>query len=227
MNRFTDVKVCVFDAYGTLFDVHSPVGRTAAVLGDKAPAVSRTWREKQLQYTWLRSLMRIHADFWQVTGEALDFALELHGIDDAVVRDQLMQAYLTLDAYGDVAPALTKLNAAGLKTAILSNGSPKMLAAAVASAGMDGDLDAVLSVEDVGIYKPDPRVYRMAVDRFAVAPREVCFVSTNGWDAAGAAHFGFQVVWMNRFGQISERLPGEPRAVIEALDALPPLLDLG
>jgi len=227
VNRFTDVKVCVFDAYGTLFDVHSPVGRTAAVLGDKAPAVSRTWREKQLQYTWLRSLMRIHADFWQVTGEALDFALELHGIDDAVVRDQLMQAYLTLDAYGDVAPALAKLNAAGLKTAILSNGSPKMLAAAVASAGMDGDLDAVLSVEDVGIYKPDPRVYRMAVDRFAVAPREVCFVSTNGWDAAGAAHFGFQVVWMNRFGQISERLPGEPRAVIEALDALPPLLDLG
>jgi 2-haloacid dehalogenase len=224
MTRFATVKVCVFDAYGTLFDVHSPVGRAAEALGDKAQAVSGTWRDKQLQYTWLRSLMRAHADFWQVTGDALDYALALYGIDDPAVRDGLMQAYLTLDAYADVAPALAKLKAAGLGIAILSNGSPRMLAAAVASAGIGDSLDAVLSVEDVGVYKPDPRVYRMAVDRFAVDRREVCFVSTNGWDASGAAHFGLEVVWLNRFALAPERLPGMPGTVVTGLDALPRLL---
>ena len=224
MTGFANIRACVFDAYGTLFDVHSPVGRVAEALGDKAHAVSRTWRDKQLQYTWLRSLMRAHIDFWQVTGEALDYALNLHGIDDAASRDELMQAYLTLDAYADVAPTLAKLKAAGLQTAILSNGSPHMLAAAVASAKIGDRLDAVLSVEEVGIYKPDPRVYKMAADRFAVGPRKVCFVSANGWDASAAAHFGFQVAWMNRFGLTPERLPGKLGAVIEGLDALPPLL---
>jgi 2-haloacid dehalogenase len=227
MTEFANVKACVFDAYGTLFDVHSPVGRVAETLGDKAQAVSATWREKQLQYTWLRSLMRAHADFWQVTGEALDYALNLHGIDDAGIHDKLMQAYLTLDAYPDAAPALAELKGRGLKTAILSNGSPRMLEAAVSSAGIGDALDAVLSVEDVGIYKPAPRVYRMAVTAFDVDPYEVCFVSANGWDVAGAAHFGFQVAWLNRFGLAPERLPGKPAAVIEGLDALPSLVSAG
>ena len=222
--KLSGIKACVFDAYGTLFDVHSAVGVHRAALGEKADAVSAVWRDKQLQYTWLRSLMGAHADFWQVTGDALDFALERHGIDDSALREGLMQAYLTLDAYGDVAMTLAKLKSAGLRTAILSNGSPRMLGSAVKSAGIEGDLDAVLSIEDVGIYKPDPRVYQLAVDTLAIAAHEICFVSTNAWDASGAAHFGFQVAWMNRFGLTPERLPGNFGAVIDGLEALPPLV---
>jgi 2-haloacid dehalogenase len=217
----SSVKACVFDAYGTMFDVHSPTAKAAQAMGGKAEAVSRLWRQKQLEYTWLRSLMGAHADFWQVTGDALDYALESHGIDDAALRDRLMQLYLTLDAYADVKPALEQLRAKGLKTGILSNGNPRMLEAAVDSAGIASLLDAVLSIEDAGIYKPDARVYQLAVDRFGVRPDEICFVSTNAWDAAAAAHFGFQVAWMNRFGMARERLPGDLRVVITGLDALP------
>jgi 2-haloacid dehalogenase len=217
----SSVKACVFDAYGTMFDVHSPTARAAEAMGGKAEAVSRLWRQKQLEYTWLRSLMGAHADFWQVTGDALDYALESHGIDDGALRDRLMQLYLTLDAYADVKPALEQLRAKGLKTGILSNGNSRMLEAAVDSAGIASLLDAVLSIEDAGIYKPDARVYQLAVDRFGVRPDEICFVSTNAWDAAAAAHFGFQVAWMNRFGMARERLPGDLRVVITGLDALP------
>jgi 2-haloacid dehalogenase len=217
----SSVKACVFDAYGTMFDVHSPTARAAEAMGGKAEAVSRLWRQKQLEYTWLRSLMGAHADFWQVTGDALDYALESHGIGDRALRDRLMQLYLTLDAYADVKPALEQLRAKGLEAGILSNGNPRMLSAAVESAGIASLLDAVLSIEDAGIYKPDARVYQLAVDRFGVRPDEICFVSTNAWDAAAAAHFGFQVAWMNRFGMARERLPGDLRAVITGLDALP------
>lgn len=193
MTKFQGIKACVFDAYGTLFDVHSPVGRVAQSLGDKVQAVSQTWRDRQVQYTWLRSLMGDHADFWQVTGDALDFALALHGINDAALREALMKAYQTLDAYPDVAPMLARLKAAGMQTAILSNGTPDMLKTAVGTASIANVIDMVLSAEDAGIYKPDARVYQLAVDRLGVAAGEICFVSTNGWDAAGAAHFGFNV----------------------------------
>ena len=223
---FGDIEACVFDAYGTLFNVHSAVARGGASLGDKAQAVSALWRDKQLQYTWLRSLMAEHADFWQVTGEALDYALAAHRVEDRKLRDRLMQLYLTLEAYPDVAAALGRLRQGGKITAILSNGTPEMLAAAVSSAGIDSLLDHTLSIEEVGIYKPDARVYQMAVDIVDVPADRICFVSTNAWDASGAAHFGFRVAWMNRFGQQPERLPGELSAVIEGLDALPPLLGL-
>jgi 2-haloacid dehalogenase len=216
----SSVRACVFDAYGTMFDVHSPTARAGEAMGGKAEAVSRLWRQKQLEYTWLRSLMGAHADFWQVTGDALDYALESHGIDDGALRDRLMQLYLTLDAYADVKPALEQLRAKGLETGILSNGNPRMLSAAVDSARIANLLDAVLSIEDAGIYKPDARVYQLAVDRFGVRPDEICFVSTNAWDAAAAAHFGFQVAWMNRFGMARERLPGELKTVIKGLDEL-------
>lgn len=216
----SSVRACMFDAYGTMFDVHSPTQRAARAMGGKAEPVSRLWRQKQLEYTWLRSLMGAHADFWQVTGDALDYALESLGINDRALRDRLMQSYLTLDTYDDVKPALEQLRAAGLRSAILSNGSPPMLDAAVASAGIADLLDAVLSVEDAGIYKPDARVYRLAVDRLGLAPEQMCFVSTNGWDAAAAAHFGFQVVWLNRFSMTRERLPAEPKMVITGLEEL-------
>jgi len=220
------VDACVFDAYGTLFDVHSAVRRAGAALGGKADAVSAVWRTKQLEYTWLRSLMNAHVDFWQITGDGLDYALAANGVDDAELRAGLMNQYLALDAYPDVAAALGRLRAGGKKTAILSNGSPKMLNAAVESAGLQEVLDAALSVEDVGVYKPDRRVYQLAVERLNTEAGRICFVSTNAWDACGAAHFGFNVAWMNRFAQQPERLPGKPAAVIETLAELPGLLGL-
>ncbi len=223
---FADIGACVFDAYGTLFDVHSAVGRGGGALGDKAQPVSALWRQKQLEYTWLRSLMKAHVDFWQLTGDGLDYALAANGVDDPALRDRLMDLYLSLDAYPDVKVALEQARAGGKKTAILSNGSPKMLQAAVDSAGLGDLLDDALSIEDVGIYKPDSRVYQLAVDRLGVAGGRICFVSTNGWDAHGAANFGFKVAWLNRFGQQPEKLPGEPSAVITTLAELPGLLGL-
>lgn len=224
---FATAEACVFDAYGTLFNVHSAVARGGESLGEKADDVSNIWRQKQLEYTWLRSLMGAHADFWQVTSDGLDYALEAHGVDDRELHAKLMDLYLTLDAYGDVQLTLQKLKKAGLKTAILSNGTPKMIDAAVQSAGLDELFDENLSIEDVGIYKPDNRVYQLAVDRLSVAPNKICFVSTNAWDAAGAAHFGFNVAWLNRFNKIQEVLPGKPKVVINTLVDLMELMGLG
>jgi 2-haloacid dehalogenase len=223
---FADIGACVFDAYGTLFDVHSAVGRSGGALGVKAGPVSALWRQKQLEYTWLRSLMGAYADFWQLTGEGLDYALAANGIADAELRQRLMDLYLSLEAYPDVPDALDRLRSAGRKTAILSNGAPNMLQAAVETAGLGSRLDATLSVDELRTFKPDPRVYQLAVDRLGVEAARICFVSTNGWDAAGAAYFGFQVAWLNRFGQQPERLPGAPAAVIETLAELPDLLGL-
>lgn len=223
---FSGIKACVFDAYGTLFDVHSAVGRHRHRLGDKADAVSMTWRDKQLQYTWLRSLMGKHCDFWQLTGEALNYALESHGIDDALLRDDLLNAYLSLDCYPEVPSVLRRLKDGGLQTAILSNGSPMMLEAAVNSSGLQDVLDFNLSIEDVGIYKPDPSVYQLAVDRLGVNANEISFQSSNSWDAVGAAAFGFQVAWVNRFGQKREQLPDQPHAELTTLDELPAVVGL-
>jgi 2-haloacid dehalogenase len=225
-SAFSEIDACVFDAYGTLFDVHSAVGRGGATLGDKAQGVSDLWRQKQLEYTWLRSLMNAHADFWQVTSEGLDYALAAHGIDDPALKDSLMNLYLTLDAYPDVSACLGALRAGGKATAILSNGTPRMLEAAVGSAGLKALLDKVLSIESVGIYKPDRRVYQLAVDELGVAPGRICFVSTNAWDASGAANFGFKVAWLNRFAKQPERLPGDIQGHIITLADLPGLLGL-
>ncbi len=224
VSAFETIDACVFDAYGTLFDVHSAVAQGGTALGDKAQAVSALWRQKQLEYTWLRSLMGAHADFRQVTRDGLDYALAAYGVADEALKDRLMALYLTLEAYPDAAPCLAALRAGGRATAILSNGEPKMLAAAVASAGLSELFDAVLSVEEIGVFKPDPRIYKLAVDRLEVPAERICFVSTNAWDAAGAAYFGFRVAWLNRFGQQPERLPGRPAAVIAGLDELPLLL---
>ncbi|MFZ2100643.1 MAG: haloacid dehalogenase type II [Oricola sp.] len=225
--EFESVRACVFDAYGTLFDVHSAVRRGGESLGDRAAAVSELWRQKQLEYTWLRSLMGAHADFWQVTSDGLDFALSASGVTDQALHEKLMGLYLSLDAYEEVAATLASLREAGLATAILSNGSPRMLAAAVQSAGIEDLLDANLSVEDVGIYKPDARVYQLAVDRLAVRKEEICFLSSNCWDAKGAAHFGFKVAWINRFKREEDRMPGAFATTIHRLDQLPPLLGIG
>jgi len=222
----TDVKACVFDAYGTLFDFNSAVMRCRDDIGDAAERLSDIWRQKQLQYTWLRSLMQRHADFWQVTGEALDFALATVAIDNAGLRDRLMALYRELDTFPEVTDVLNRLKQGGMQTAILSNGAPDMLNAGVDAAGLGDILDAVLSVEDVGVFKPDPRVYQLAVDRLGVAPAEICFMSSNGWDAVGAAAFGFRVVWINRYKQPAEQLPARPDVVLDSLSPLPELLGL-
>ena len=222
--QLSGITACVFDAYGTLFDVHAPAARLRDALGSKADALSNLWRTKQLEYCWLRSLMGRHADFWQITGEALDHAMEAVGLADPDLRQRLLDDYFRLAAYSDAAPTLDRLRTAGMSTAILSNGSPAMLEAATVGAGLSGRLDAVLSVETVGTFKPHPSTYQIAVDRLRVTPAQICFVSTNGWDAAGAASFGFRVVWLNRFGRVRERLPAQPEAEITGLDALPDLL---
>ena len=214
------VRVCVFDAYGTLFDVNSAARQMQDVLGEKWQPLADTWRTKQLQYTWLRSLMARHADFWQVTGDALDFAMASVGIEDASLRERLMQLYFKLSAYPEVGDTLSRLKSAGMKLAILSNGSPQMLAAASENAGIGHLLDGVLSVEDVGIFKPHPSVYRMVIERFNLSPTRVCFVSSNAWDAHAAKAFGFNVAWCNRFGQQRERIPEPPDAEIQSLTEL-------
>lgn len=224
--RLPGIEACVFDAYGTLFDVHAPAQRLAPEIGPEAERLSATWRTKQLEYTWLRSLMGRHADFWQVTQQALEFAMEDAGVSGDAIRDRLLELYRTLDAYGDAAGALETLRKAGLATAILSNGSPAMLNAAVDHAGLGPLLDAVLSVEDVGIFKPAPPVYQLAVDRLAVAAPRICFISSNGWDAAGAAAFGFQVAWLNRFRRPRERLPAGPSIELATLAQLPAALGI-
>lgn len=219
--KFDDIKVCVFDAYGTLFDVHAAVGHHRSRLGDKADAVSAMWRTKQLEYTWLRSLMDRYVPFWQVTGDALDYAFDAHGITDAELREDLLNAYMKLDCYPEVPDVLARLKEGGMRTAILSNGSPEMLDAAVESSRLEDLLDAVLSVDELGIFKPHPSVYQLAVDRLQVEPRQVSFQSSNAWDAAAAATFGFRVAWVNRFGQAVERLPDQPDVQLATLGELP------
>jgi 2-haloacid dehalogenase len=217
------IRACVFDAYGTLFDVHSAVGRLRPQIGAHADELSQLWRTKQLEYSWLRALMGRHADFWQVTGDALDHALARTGVG-AALREPLLQAYLILEAYPEVGDVLRRLRAAGLKLAILSNGEPAMLAAAVENAGIGDFLDAVLSVEEVGVFKPHPQVYRLAVDRLGVRPDQIAFQSSNAWDVNGAACFGLRPVWINRFDAPAERLPGDAEHELRDLSGLPGLL---
>lgn len=219
--RLAPIDACVFDAYGTLFDVNSAAARCRDALGPQADAFSATWRRKQLEYSWLRSLMGAHADFWQVTTEALDYACERHAITDAPLRQRLLETYRELSAYPEVPAMLRAIRGAGFKTAILSNGSPAMLQAAIAAADLAAQFDQVLSAESVGVYKPYRSVYQLAVDRLGVRPERICFVSSNGWDIAGAAHFGFRAVWINRGREPRERLPAGPELELGDLSELP------
>ena len=222
----TGIRACVFDAYGTLFDVGSATARCADVLGARAAALNELWRDKQLKYTWLRAAQNRHADFWQVTGDALDFALETLDIADpgAALRARLMDCYRRLDTFPEVPAALRELKAAGFALAILSNGTPAMLGDAVAHAGIADAFNHVLSVEEVGVYKPAPAVYRLAVERLGMPAQAIAFQSSNGWDIHGASAFGLRTIWCNRTGQRCERLPGAPDREIKTLAELPRLL---
>ena len=222
-NTLTGITACVFDAYGTLFDVHSAVRRYSSQIKE-SEAVSALWRAKQLEYTWLRSLMGRYVDFWQVTADALDFALETYGISDTVIRQDLLQAYMTLSCYSEVPDVLDRLKRKGIRCAILSNGSPQMLSSAVKNSGLSEFFDAVISVDMISQYKPDPRVYRLAVDELKVEKSKIAFQSSNAWDAAGANAYGFNVVWVNRFKQKHERLNTSVDIELIDLEKLPELL---
>lgn len=224
MLKLHGIEACVFDAYGTLFDVNSAARGAQDLLGKKWQPLAELWRAKQLQYTWLRGLAGHHADFWQVTGDALDFALSTLHLEGAMLRTRLMNLYLVLSAYPEAPDTLKRLKAAGMKLAVLSNGNPAMLASAVANAGIADLLDAVLSVEEVKVYKPHPSVYSLACDRFNLDAGSICFLSSNGWDAYSAKAFGFRVLWCNRLGQEPERIPETPDAQITTLAELPEIV---
>jgi len=222
--RFAGIRACVFDAYGTLVDFASAAARCADALGDKVGPLTTLWRDKQLQYSWLRSLQGRYVPFRQVTADALDFTLAAMRLQDAALRTRLLGLYDTLDPFPEVPGVLAALAGQGMRLAILSNGSPDMLAPLVDRPGVREHLHDVLSVDAVGIFKTGPAVYRHAVERLAVAPAEICFFSSNGWDAWAASDFGMRVIWCNRSGQPREILPGNPDAEVRNLAEALPLL---
>lgn len=214
--------VYAFDAYGTLFDVHAAVGRHRAEIGPQADRLSEIWRAKQLEYTWVRTHMGAYRDFRALTAEALDFAAARCGGITPPARSALLDAYERLDAYADVKPALMALKTAGVKTAILSNGTPAMLESAMEAAGIAGLIDACLSVDALRAFKAVPAVYELVTRRFGCLPGEVSFQSSNRWDIAGAVKFGFDGVWINRTGQPDEYADLAPSRVLPGLAGLLP-----
>ncbi len=218
------MKACVFDAYGTLLDLGSAVAPHAAVLGEAAAPLLALWRRKQLEYTWLRTLMGRHADFETITRDALAYALEALGLRAPDLEPQLGRAFRMLDACPDAVATLTRIRAAGIRTAVLSNGNPDMLGEAFVRAGLTALLDQVISVQPLGVYKPSPRVYAMAAEVLGLPPAEIAFVSGNAWDAAGGANAGLHVVLIEAPGTPAERLPAAPMARVRALAEVPGVL---
>lgn len=221
------ITTCIFDAYGTLFDVAAAARQAAAepefaALADKWPELAQHWRLKQLQYSWLRAVTGDHTDFWEVTQNGLDWALAATQLDgDAALRQRLLDLYWELQCYPEVPAMLAALKAGGKNTAILSNGSPPMLDGAVKSAGIGAVLDDVLSVESVGVFKPHRSVYDLVGQRFGCTPPEVLFVSSNGWDAGAAAGYGFRTAWVNRAAEPVDRLPWLPDTILPDLTTIP------
>jgi len=211
----------VFDAYGTLFDVHAAIARHRAAAGPEADRFSEIWRSKQLEYTWTLTLAGRYLDFWALTERSLDYAFARVPSVDRALRPKLLDAYLKLDAFPDAVAALADLGRRGARLAILSNGSPRMLASVVEAAGLGAELAAVLSVDALRLYKPRPEVYTLVTDALAVKPREVAFVSSNRWDVMGAASFGFNAVWVNRARAPDEYVDIPPLREISSLSALP------
>ncbi|WP_300013046.1 haloacid dehalogenase type II [uncultured Roseobacter sp.] len=226
------ITTCVFDAYGTLFDVAAAARQAASEpdfskLESTWPELAEHWRLKQLQYTWLRAVTDDHCDFWEVTQQGLDWALEKTGLaGDAALRERLLALYWELQSYPEVPDMLRQLKAGGMATAILSNGSPDMLRGAVTSAGIDALLDDTLSVQSVGVFKPDARVYDLVAKRFGCDKKEVLFVSSNGWDAGCATGYGFTTAWVNRAGDPVDRLPWTPTHILSDLTGIPALAGL-
>ncbi|TMJ29298.1 MAG: haloacid dehalogenase type II [Alphaproteobacteria bacterium] len=210
----------VFDAYGTLFDVHAAIARHRNEIGPDADRLSELWRAKQLEYSWTLTLADRYLDFWSLTQQALDHAFARVPSADRRLRGKLLEAYRQLDAFADARATLKQLKRRGDRTAILSNGSPDMLEAAVAAAGLGTDLDFVLSVDSIRKYKPRPEVYALVPAAMRVEPADVVFVSSNRWDVMGAASFGFRAAWINRANLPDEYADRPPAVVLKDLTAL-------
>jgi 2-haloacid dehalogenase len=226
VNRFTNIEACLFDVYGTLLDFNSAVANCREEIGPTADQLSELWRRKQLEYTWLRSLMGNHANFWQVTGDALDHSLAALDIETPALRGKLMGLYRELVPYPEVSETLRIIKDAGFKTAVLSNGEPAMLEEGLEAAAIKSLLDEIFSIESVGIFKPHPSVYEFATKALNVSPDRIAFQSANGWDIAGAAAFGFTSVWINRANLAAEKLPSGPATTLPSLTDLPALLGI-
>jgi 2-haloacid dehalogenase len=221
----TQIKCLAFDAYGTLYDVHSVIELAEHLFPGHGTALSNAWRLKQLQYSWQRSLMNHYADFWKVTEDSLVFATNSLKLTlDALTRKQLMDAYLSLKTFADVAPGLKELSAAGFKLAILSNGAPRMLREVTKNAGVQQFLDDIISVDAVRIYKPSPRTYQLVSKKLGTTPEATGFVSSNAWDIAGAASFGLTTFWINRTNQPTDELGFPAHWMVTKLTDLLPLL---
>ena len=223
------VNICIFDAYGTLFDVTSATRIVAneeeySSFPNHSVKVSNSWRIKQLEYSWLRNIMHEYIDFWQITKDALDFALEENQIKNEKLRQRLLDVYWNLSAYPEAQDVLTTLKANNIQTGILSNGSKQMLNSAVVSANLKNYLDKIISIDGIEIYKPDPKVYEMVLDQFNCKKEEVLFISSNGWDIAGASKFGFTTLWVNRNLIPKDRLTFMPNKITNNLSTIPNIL---
>ena len=214
-----NVTACVFDAYGTLFDVNSAAAKCKEKLGDKWEKFANVWRTTQLEYTWLRSLMKKHKNFWQITEDSLDHAMETFNINKNM-RKELLNLYKELSPYPEVKECLDALKSKKIKIAILSNGTPDLLKGLVESNNIQSYFDNIISVEDVKIYKPDPKVYEMPIKKYNCKPENICFLSSNTWDVSGGGVFGYNAVWVNRFNKIFDKLGYNPQYIINNLNQL-------
>ena len=214
-----NIKAIIFDAYGTLFDVNSSAEKCKEKIGDKWLDFANYWRTTQLEYTWLRSLMKRHKDFWQITQDSLDKSMKLHNID-ILMREELLNLYKNLSPFPEVKETLNKLKEENYKLAILSNGTPGLLNQLVKSNDLENMFDDIFSIEGVGIYKPDSKVYEMPIKKYDCKPENICFMSSNTWDVSGGGLFGYNAVWVNRFNKIFDKLDYKPKFVINNLKEL-------
>lgn len=214
------IEACIFDAYGTLFDVNAACRELSKEVGDNWEKLASLWRLRQVEYTWLRNSMDEYIDFWKITSDALDYAMETLGIENYELREELLNLYLKLEAYPEVNDLLKKLKQRGLKTGILSNGSMKMLNSAVNNANIREYLDEILSVEECEIYKPSSKVYDLVKIKMQIDKENVLFFSSNAWDMHAASNYGFKTIWVNRFKAKLEKLPGKPIDIVNSLDKI-------
>ena len=222
--KMNNTKACIFDAYGTLFDVNAACRELSLDVGDKWQDLANLWRLRQLEYTWLRNSMKEYVDFWEITSSALDYAMEVLNIENKKLKKQLLELYLKLEAYPEVKEVLEKLKDKKYKTGILSNGSIKMLDSAVKNAKIENLLDEVISVEECKIYKPSSDVYDLVEKKTDIKKDNVTFFSSNAWDMHAAANYGFKTIWVNRFDGTLERLPGKPSAIVKSLNNIDELI---
>ena len=217
--KIENIEACVFDAYGTLFDVNSAAAKCKKKLGNRWESFANAWRTTQLEYTWLRSLMKKHKNFWEITEDSLDHTMETFKIKKGM-RNELLNLYKELSPYPEVKECLEGLKSKKIKIAILSNGTPDLLKGLVESNNIQNYFDDILSIETVGIYKPDSKVYDMPIKKYDCKPENICFMSSNTWDVSGGGVFGYNAVWVNRFNKVFDKLSYKPKFVIKNLKEL-------